>query len=139
MNATSPKNRTPNTAAWTSITALVGGLLFGLIVLATPGMATMFPVAALVIGIGAVIGGGIAFAVCFLMTPPEQRSAGLRPDDLSAASRGKGGVVSGAIILIVALVFLAAGLMRGRIYIYAPIGIVLGIASMVRGLIRLKR
>ncbi|WP_146602875.1 hypothetical protein [Novipirellula aureliae] len=99
----------------------------------------MLPMVVLVIGIGAAIAGGITFAICFLLTPAEQRSTGLRPDDISAAASGKGGIISGTIILIVAFTFLAAGLMRGRIYLYAPIGIVMGIASIVRGLIRGKR
>ena len=134
-----PTKRKPNTALLTIGAAVIGGLLFGAIVLATPGMATMLPAVLLVVGIGAVIGGGITFAICFLMTPAEQRSAGLRPDDLSAAASGKGGIISGLIILTAGLAFLAAGLMRGRIYIFAPIGIVMGIASIVRGLIQGKR
>ena len=94
----------------------------------------MLPMVILVIGCGAAMFGSIAFGICFLMTPAEQRSVGFRPDDLSDAFRGKGGIISGVMTVIISLAFLAIGLTQGRIFILAPIGLAMGIASILRGL-----
>ncbi|MCC9601353.1 hypothetical protein LOC67_12425 [Stieleria sp. JC731] len=120
----------------TGIGAVIGLLLFALIIAATPGITQSPALVGIVLVCGAVIGSVFGFALHFLRTPDEQRSPSLKSESLAFAAKGKGSATTGAILLVVGMLFLVNGYLTGRVPLLGLVGVVAGISSIAGSIFR---
>ena len=92
------------------------------------------PIAIGVIAVcGSIFGTLIAFVAHMLTRSDEEREREIQAD-VAGAARGRGGIVGGVLIVVLAIVWFVIGLAAGRIYFYPPVLLVFGLISIARGL-----
>lgn len=82
---------------------------------------------------GAIFGTLVGFSIHLLTRSDEERNREIQTDVAGAAS-GRGGIVGGAVIIVLAVAWFLIGLAAGRIYFYPPVLLIFGLISIVRGI-----
>ncbi len=115
---------------------MLGTLMGAGLGVAMPETREVPPAIAIVAVCGAIFGAAMGFGTRLLTRTDAERAEDTQAGELAEAARGRGGIVGGAVIMLVAVVWFGVGLAGGWIYFYPPILFVFGLVSLVRGLLR---
>lgn len=113
----------------------VGGIIGGGLGLGFPETRHMPEAVGILAVVGIIAGGLLGFAYSVVRTNPQGPTTPDGKQNLSTNDHFGGGVGIGIIMIVIALIWLFAGLAVDRIYFYPFVLLLLGIGSLIRGVI----
>lgn len=114
---------------------VVGGMVGGGLGFALPETRGMPEAIGILAVVGVIAGGLIGFGYSALRPGPKGERLPDTIQNLSTENNGRGGVAVGILMIVIALAWFFAGLAADRIYFYPPVLLLLGIGSIIRGIV----
>lgn len=114
---------------------MVGGILGGGLGFALPETRNIPPAVGIIAVVGLIAGGLLGFVYSIVRPSPEGPRLPDTIQNLSTNNNGQGGVGVGILMIVIALAWFFIGLAADRIYFYPPVLLLVGIGSIIRGMI----